>query len=106
VLKIYFDLSLKYHYNDRKEGSMPIIRPVTELRNNFAGISRTVHADDEPVFLTKNGVGDMVVMSIEYYEKHLARIELYQKLDEARDEIQNGAIGKDAREVLRGLMDT
>lgn len=44
------------------------IRPVTDLRNNFADISKTVHENAAPVFLTKNGYGDMVVMSIEQYE--------------------------------------
>ena len=82
---------------------MPIIRPISDLRNNFSSISDTVHSDDEPIFLTKNGVGDMVVMSLEYYEKQLARIELYQKLNEARIEIENGAIGRDARKVIKGL---
>jgi len=84
---------------------MPIIRPISDLRNNFSSISDTLHSDDEPIFLTKNGVGDMVVMSLEYYEKQLARIELYQKLNEARTEIENGAIGKDARKVIKRLMD-
>jgi prevent-host-death family protein len=83
---------------------MPIIRPISDLRNNFSSISDTVHSDDEPVFLTKNGIGDMVVMSLDYYEKQLARIELYQKLNEARDEIRNGAKGKDARTFIQGLM--
>ena len=83
---------------------MPIIRPISDLRNNFSPISETVHADDEPVFLTKNGIGDMVVMSLDYYEKQLARIELYRKLNEARDEINNGAKGKDARSVINDLM--
>jgi prevent-host-death family protein len=83
---------------------MPIIRPISDLRNNFSTISETVHADDEPVFLTKNGIGDMVVMSLDYYEKQLARIELYRKLNEARDEINNGAKGKDARSVINDLM--
>ena len=83
---------------------MPIIRPISDLRNNFASISDTVHGDDEPVFLTKNGIGDMVVMSLDYYEKQLARIELYQKLNEARDEIRNGAKGADARTFIQGLM--
>lgn len=45
------------------------IRPVTDLRNNFAEISKAVHDNQEPVFLTKNGYGDMVVMSIEQYSK-------------------------------------
>jgi prevent-host-death family protein len=83
---------------------MPIIRPISDLRNNFSSISDTVHSDDEPVFLTKNGIGDMVVMSLDYYEKQLARVELYQKLNEARDEIRNGAKGKDARTFIKGLM--
>ncbi|MHB8132526.1 MAG: type II toxin-antitoxin system prevent-host-death family antitoxin, partial [Mobilitalea sp.] len=39
---------------------MPIIRPISDLRNNFSAISETVHTDDEPIFLTKNGVGDIV----------------------------------------------
>jgi len=83
---------------------MPIIRPVSDLRNNFARISEIVHTENEPVFLTKNGSGDMVVMSLEYYEQQIARIELYQKLKEAREEIQNGANGKDAREVLQKFL--
>ena len=85
---------------------MPIIRPISDLRNNFSSISDTVHSDDEPVFLTKNGIGDMVVMSLDYYEKQLARIELYQKLNQARDEIRNGAKGKDARTFIKDLMNT
>ena len=44
------------------------IRPVSDLRNNFAEISKIVHETAEPVFLTKNGFGDMVVLSIEAYE--------------------------------------
>ncbi len=44
------------------------IRPVSDLRNNFAEISKIVHETAQPVFLTKNGFGDMVVLSIEAYE--------------------------------------
>jgi prevent-host-death family protein len=62
---------------------MPHIRPVSDLRNNFADISRTVHETAEPVFLTKNGYGDMVVMSIEAYERNLFESEIYFKLKEA-----------------------
>lgn len=47
---------------------MPQIRPVSDLRNNFAEISRLVHGNHEPVFLTKNGYGDMVVMSVEQFD--------------------------------------
>ncbi|WP_235589100.1 type II toxin-antitoxin system prevent-host-death family antitoxin [Tepidibacillus decaturensis] len=54
----------------------------TYLRNNFADISRIVHEKAEPVFLTKNGFGDMVVMSIETYERKLFESEIYFKLKE------------------------
>ena len=47
---------------------MSQIRPVSDLRNSFADISRTVHETREPVILTKNGYGDMVVMSYEEYQ--------------------------------------
>ncbi len=44
------------------------IRPVSDLRNNFSEISRIVHETAQPVFLTKNGFGDMVVLSMEAFE--------------------------------------
>lgn len=47
---------------------MPDIRPVSDLRNHFAEISRIVHETREPMILTKNGYGDMVVMSYEEYQ--------------------------------------
>jgi len=47
---------------------MERIRPISDLRNRFAEVSRDVHESNEPVFLTRNGVGDMVVMSMEAYE--------------------------------------
>jgi len=59
------------------------IRPVSDLRNNFADISKTVHETAQPVFLTKNGYGDMVVMSFEAYEKLQFESEIYFKLKEA-----------------------
>lgn len=62
---------------------MPRIRPVSDLRNNFADISRQVHENGEPIFLTKNGYGDMVVMSIETFEKYRLENEVYLKLKEA-----------------------
>jgi len=62
---------------------MPHIRPVSDLRNNFTDISKTVHETSEPIFLTKNGYGDMVVMSMEAYERKLFESEIYFKLKEA-----------------------
>lgn len=84
---------------------MPDIRPVSDLRNHFSVISRIVHDQNEPVFLTKNGVGDMVVMSINHYEKLVARQELYSKLEDAEVQIRSGARGKAAAEVMKALAD-
>lgn len=84
---------------------MPEIRPVSDLRNHFTSLAETVHKYDEPMFLTKNGVGDMVVMSMECYEKQMAQLELYSKLAEAISEIENGAKGEDADKFIKGLMD-
>jgi len=62
---------------------MPIIRPVSDLRNNFNEISELCHAENEPVFVTRQGKGDMVVMSHTHYEMLTRLLELYQKLGEA-----------------------
>ena len=67
---------------------MPQIRPVSDLRNHFPDISKVVHESKEPVFLTKNGYGDMVVMSMETFEKQQYEGELYLKLKEAELEAQ------------------
>jgi prevent-host-death family protein len=71
---------------------MPHIRPVSDLRNNFADISRTVHESNEPVFLTKNGYGDMVVMSMEAFERYQFDSEVYFRLKEA--ELEAKTTGK------------
>ena len=62
---------------------MPNIRPVSDLRNHFAEITREVQASSEPVFLTKNGVGSIVVMSMESYEQNRYDSAVYDKLREA-----------------------
>ena len=63
--------------------TVPKIRPVSDLRNKFSDISRAVHESNEPVYLTKNDKGDMVVMSLEAYEQNLFESEIYLKLKEA-----------------------
>lgn len=62
---------------------MPSIRPISDLRNHFAEITKEVQADNEPVFFTKNGVGSLVVMSMEAYEAGRYDSEVYDKLKEA-----------------------
>ena len=65
---------------------MNTIIPVSELKNNLDDISMTVHASSEPIFLTRNGYGDMVLMSMEAYEKMRYDFEVYCKLLEAERE--------------------
>ncbi len=62
---------------------MPNIRPSADLRNNYSEISDFCHSCSEPVFITKNGKGDLAVLSIEAYEKLCGRHELYNLLTEA-----------------------
>ena len=82
---------------------MPNIRPISDLRNNANDISEFCRKSREPVFITKNGIGDMVVMSVETYERQQGLINLYVKLAEAEEEIANGAEGEDFFEYARQL---
>lgn len=79
------------------------IRPISDLRNNFADISKIVHEENEPVFLTKNGYGDMVVMSIETYEKQQHENEIFFKLKEAELEAKFTTKRFSHDEVLKNL---
>lgn len=81
---------------------MPQIRPITDLRNTNE-ISEICHKSEEPVFITKNGYGDMVVMSMETYERKMALVEVYKKLSEAEAELANGTPLKDAEKVFKRL---
>jgi prevent-host-death family protein len=69
---------------------MPAIRKSADLRNNYGEISEFCHNYREPVFITKNGQGDLAVMSIETYEEIIGRIELYKKLQIGIDQIRTG----------------
>jgi len=82
---------------------MPAIRPISDLRNNANEISEFCHSEREPVFITKNGVGDLVVMSVETYEHQQSLLELYAALAEAEADIANGDEGQDFFEVARQL---
>lgn len=69
---------------------MPNIRSSADLRNQYNEISTFCHEYDEPVFITKNGKGDLAVMSIEAYEKLMGRFELYGLLQEGLDDVAEG----------------
>ena len=67
---------------------MPRILPVRDLKNTTT-ISQICHEDKEPIFITKNGYGDMVIMSIETYEKNLFLSNVYGKLEEAKQDMKS-----------------
>jgi len=69
---------------------MPNIKSSTDLRNNYNEISTFCHESREPVFITKNGQGDLAVMSIETYEALSGKLELYRLLDEGRAAVKDG----------------
>ena len=82
---------------------MPNILPVSDLRNNFADISRTVHETAQPVFLTKNGYGDMVVLSMEAFENLQFESEVYFKLQEAEREAEMTEQRYSSKDVLKAM---
>lgn len=82
---------------------MQTIRPVSDLRNNFAEISKIVHETKQPVFLTKNGFGDMVVLSMEAYENLQFESEVYLKLQEAEREAEKTNVRYSSKDVLKSL---
>ena len=74
------------------EGFIPTIRPSADLRNNYNEISELCHEYLEPVFITKNGTGDLTVMSIETYELLSGKIELYNFIEQGIDQVKNGNV--------------
>lgn len=82
---------------------MPKIRPISDLRNNFTEISRLVHEEGEPVFLTKNGYGDMVVMSVEQYEAFRQERRIDAALQEAQKEALENPTRYDFDEISSKL---
>ena len=81
---------------------MPQIRPITDLRNTN-DISDACHAVNEPIFITKNGYGDLVVMSIETYEQIVETQVIDNAISEAEEEYGATGILLDARETLASL---
>ena len=80
---------------------MPQIIPIKELKNT-AEISEMCHKADEPIYITKNGYGDMVIMSMEFYENAMRRLFTYRDIELSEQQIENGQI-KDARTALAGM---
>ena len=79
---------------------MPQIRPVSDLRNHFAEITREIQTNNEPLFFTKNGFGAFVVMSMESYENGRYESEIYDKLREAEIQARTSNIRYSHSEVM------
>ena len=78
---------------------MPQIIPIKDLKNT-AEISDMCHKTEEPIYVTKNGYGDMVIMSMELYESTMRRITMYRDIEISEKQIETGQV-KDARTALR-----
>lgn len=80
---------------------MPNIRPIRDLRNTLE-ISELCHSTDEPVFITKNGYSDMVIMSSEVYDELVTAMDIYKRIFKSLDDIANGNVF-DGEEVLKEM---
>lgn len=81
---------------------MPIIRPSSDLRNNYNEISTICHQTKSPVYITKNGAGDLAVMSIELYELLTDKYMLYKELEKGIKSLEDGQTYSD-KEVYEEL---
>ncbi len=81
---------------------MPEIRPITDLRNTTE-ISEACQKSKEPIYITKNGYGHLIIMSTETYNRKLAKSDLYEKLAEAENQIKSGDKLLDAVNVFKSL---
>lgn len=78
---------------------MPEIRPSSDLRNKYNEISKFCHEHNEPVYITKNGKGDLAVMSIKTYEKLVGKYELHELLNQGIDAANDNKV-KPFRDVI------
>lgn len=77
---------------------MPQIIPIKDLKNT-SEISEMCHKSDEPIYITKKGYGDMVIMSIERYERAMRQLSMYQSIEISEKQLENAQV-KDAKAAL------
>ncbi len=80
-----------------------MIRPISDLRNKSQELSAFVHASGEPIFITKNGEGDLVLMSLASYGRLKTQLDLMAKLAEAQAEESRGQEGRTLEAVMKDL---
>ncbi|MEZ4725668.1 MAG: type II toxin-antitoxin system Phd/YefM family antitoxin [Caldilineaceae bacterium] len=79
------------------------IRPMSDLRNHTNEILELCHEENQPVFITRNGRGDSVIMSLTHYEQMQNLLQLYQKLSEAEAQDAAGEQGITHAEMMAQL---
>lgn len=79
---------------------MPIIKPISDLRNKSNEISELAHSTNEPIYITKNGEGDLVVMSMAHYSKLQLKLDLLSKLSVAQNQKADGDKGRTLKQVM------
>lgn len=82
---------------------MPVIKPISDLRNKANEISKIAHSQDAPIFITKNGKGDLVVMSMAHYSRLQIKLDLYGKLAVAQAQKTAGDKGRTLSDVMKDL---
>jgi len=82
---------------------MPIIKSISSLRNKTREIATICHKQDEPVYLTTNGEGDLVIMSIRHYERLKAQVDLFEKLGVGQSQSAAGKKGITHRQMMTKL---
>ncbi len=82
---------------------MPIIKPISDLRNKSNEISELAHNSNEPIYITKNGEGDMVVMSMSHYSNLQLKLELLSKLSVAQNQKADGDKGATLKQVMTNI---
>jgi PHD/YefM family antitoxin component YafN of YafNO toxin-antitoxin module len=80
---------------------MPQIIPIRDLKNTTE-ISRLCNESNDPIFITKNGYGDMVIMSMKVYEEKMFMLDVYSKLTAAEDQIKEAKL-MDAQASLKEI---
>ena len=82
---------------------MPIIKPISDLRNKSNEIRKLAQNVNEPIFITKNGEGDLVVMSMKHYSNLQLKLDLISKLSVAQNQKAAGHKGKTLKEVMGNI---
>jgi len=85
---------------------MPIIKPISDLRNKSNEISELAHNENAPIFITKNGEGNLVVMSMTHYSNLQLKLDLLSKLSVPQNQRAEGDKGRTLNQVMANIRKT